>query len=241
MKELGIRISLILLIAIFIASGWYFLAPYFFNRVVEKPSPFVFPSQDKVGIIMMPGKTKAESVAARILAPAAHRNDGTLTAKAIVSAQKERWQVQATPTAPTPITTTQVISESVELEDATPEKNTSTMPMVLGQGHFVDADAFHKGSGLATLYMLMNGDYLLRLEDLVTSSGPDLHVLLSPNEAPTNHDSLGDYLDLGDLQSNIGDQNYALPADIDLTQYRSVVIYCVPYRIVFATATLEGP
>jgi hypothetical protein len=74
----------------------------------------------------------------------------------------------------------------------------------------------------------------------VTSSGPDLHVLLSPNEAPTNHDSLGDYLDLGDLQSNIGDQNYTLPADIDLTQYRSVVIYCVPYRIVFATATLEG-
>jgi hypothetical protein len=50
---------------------------------------------------------------------------------------------------------------------------------------------------------------------------------------------LGDYLDLGSLKGNVGDQNYALPADFDPTLYKSVVIYCQPFRVIFATATLQ--
>ena len=50
---------------------------------------------------------------------------------------------------------------------------------------------------------------------------------------------LGDYLDLGSLKGNIGDQNYAIPARIDLSEYGSVVIYCVPFRAIFAIAPLS--
>jgi hypothetical protein len=47
-----------------------------------------------------------------------------------------------------------------------------------------------------------------------------------------------DYIDLGFLKGNIGDQNYDLPAGVDLSQYNSVVIYCLPFHVVFSTATL---
>ena len=41
---------------------------------------------------------------------------------------------------------------------------------------------------------------------------------------------------LGALKGNVGNQNYDIPADVDLSEYRSVVIYCVPFHVVFSTA-----
>jgi hypothetical protein len=40
------------------------------------------------------------------------------------------------------------------------------------------------------------------------------------------------------LKGNIGSQNYEIPADVDVSQYQSVVIYCMPFHVVFSTATL---
>jgi 2-polyprenyl-6-methoxyphenol hydroxylase-like FAD-dependent oxidoreductase len=40
------------------------------------------------------------------------------------------------------------------------------------------------------------------------------------------------------LKGNIGDQNYELPADLDLSQYRAVVIYCKRFSDIFSTAEL---
>ena len=48
-----------------------------------------------------------------------------------------------------------------------------------------------------------------------------------------------DYVHLGALKGNIGNQNYEIPAEVDLSEYKSVVIYCVPFHVVFATATLS--
>ena len=55
---------------------------------------------------------------------------------------------------------------------------------------------------------------------------------------PADRDELGDYIDLGSLKGNIGNQNYEIPAGTDLSQYQSIVIYCQPFHVVFATATL---
>jgi hypothetical protein len=43
---------------------------------------------------------------------------------------------------------------------------------------------------------------------------------------------------LGPLKGNIGNQNYAIPEDVDLSQFSSVVIYCKPFHVVFSYATL---
>ena len=46
-------------------------------------------------------------------------------------------------------------------------------------------------------------------------------------------------LDLGELKGNIGDQNYEIPADLDLSQFKSVVVWCQPFRVPFNAAPLR--
>lgn len=110
-------------------------------------------------------------------------------------------------------------------------------PTALAMGAFIDIDPIHGAEGSATIYQLPDGARVLRFEDFRSKNGPDLHVYLS-TEAPTStFAGLGaDEIHLGALKGNVGNQNYEVPADVDLSQYRSVVIYCVPFRVVFSTA-----
>jgi hypothetical protein len=122
---------------------------------------------------------------------------------------------------------------------AEPMPETATESLAVKQGSFVDADDFHKGSGVATIYQ-QGEEQVLRFEDFDVTNGPDLHVVLSRHPAPASSSEVGeDYLDLGSLKGNQGNQNYIIPAGTDLSQYQSVVIYCVPFHVVFATATLN--
>ena len=70
----------------------------------------------------------------------------------------------------------------------------------------------------------------LRFENFDSDNGPDLNVYLR-NDA-------GDILDLGDLKGNIGDQNYELSDDIDLSEYNEVLIWCVRFNAAFGFASL---
>jgi hypothetical protein len=60
-------------------------------------------------------------------------------------------------------------------------------------------------------YPLSDGAQVLRFEDFSATNGPDLHVLLATNPAPASRVDLGDYLDLGSLKGNVGNQNYDIP------------------------------
>ncbi len=113
--------------------------------------------------------------------------------------------------------------------------------MALKEGSFKDADSFHKGSGQATIYRAPDGGYLLRLENLDVTNGPALHVFLSPHEDPDRGDEVkqAGYVNLGRLKGNRGNQNYPIPADLDLDVINSVVIYCKPFSVVFSVATLN--
>ena len=109
-------------------------------------------------------------------------------------------------------------------------------------GEFRDADDFHKGSGRATLYRLEDGRLFLRLENFTVTNGPDLHVILSSHPDPADQEEVnsGAYLDLGNLKGNVGNQNYEVPVDADLSSVQSVVIYCKPFHVVFSKASLEA-
>jgi hypothetical protein len=48
-------------------------------------------------------------------------------------------------------------------------------------------------------------------------------------------------VDLGELKGNIGDQNYDVPLDVDIENYQSVVIWCVPFRVPFSAALIASP
>lgn len=49
---------------------------------------------------------------------------------------------------------------------------------------------------------------------------------------------VGDYLNLGDLQSTSGNQTYAVPKGTDVSQFNSVVIYCEAFSVIFSSAPL---
>lgn len=132
--------------------------------------------------------------------------------------------------------------------DAEDDDTTATEPMpemeepvVLATGEIMGADSFHQGAGQATLYQLDDGSRVLRLESLDITNGPDLHVYLSPVAAPQSSDEVTapGFIDLGSLKGNRGDQNYDIPADYELPDELSVVIYCVPFHVIFSTATLH--
>lgn len=116
-------------------------------------------------------------------------------------------------------------------------------PVALASGNFRDADSFHKGSGVATIYRLPDGSHLLRLEDFKVTNGPDLRVLLARPNDPQSRDELqaGGYTHLAKLKGNVGNQNYELPADVDPAGIGSVIIYCMPFKVIFSVAPLEQP
>ena len=114
-----------------------------------------------------------------------------------------------------------------------------TGPVAVLTGSFQGADDFHQGSGTATVYELEDGSNVLRFEDFDVTNGPDLHVLLVPEGAPTGRDDLTGYVDLGSLKGNIGNQNYEIPPEIDISDFGSIVIYCEPFHVLFASATLS--
>lgn len=115
-------------------------------------------------------------------------------------------------------------------------------PQAVAQGSFKDADAFHRGSGTATIYRTEGGAHLLRLENLAVTNGPALRVILSTHPDPERSEQVKQegYVDLGDLKGNRGNQNYPIPAGVDLSAHQSVVIFCYPFAVVFSVATLGG-
>ena len=124
---------------------------------------------------------------------------------------------------------------------------TETMPATMvsarrtSTGSFRDADRFHNGSGSATIYAISDDEYLLRVEEFRVTNGPALHVLLSAHPDPRSRSEVKDdgYIDLGKLKGNVGNQNYPVPAGVDVSQYRSVVIYCKPFQVIFSVAPLN--
>ncbi len=113
-------------------------------------------------------------------------------------------------------------------------------PVVLHSGSFITIDPIHGAEGTAVIYELPDGSRVLRFEDFRSSNGPDLHVYLSSGVPKSTFAGLGeDATHLGSLKGNVGSQNYDIPANADLAQYQSVVIYCVPFGVVFSSAELS--
>jgi len=63
-------------------------------------------------------------------------------------------------------------------------------------------------------------------------------VVLSPEPA-SDAWQYDDRLHLGELKGNIGDQNYTIGADVDLSRYRSVVIWCERFSVAFGAAAID--
>ena len=98
----------------------------------------------------------------------------------------------------------------------------------------------HETKGTATIYRRADGGRILRLSSFETSNGPDVRVYLVA--APDVNDNAtvksAGFVELGKLKGNKGDQNYDVPASVDLSKYRAVTIWCARFNVNFGTAPL---
>ena len=134
-------------------------------------------------------------------------------------------------------------SEMAMASEAVPMKTVSE-PMMSGGPTEVASGTFHDGShetrGKASIYRYADGRRVLRLTGFHTSNGPDVQVLLvaamdaKDNETVTK----AGYVHVGALKGNIGDQNYELPASVDLAKHQAVTIWCRRFGVNFGTAPL---
>jgi hypothetical protein len=97
-------------------------------------------------------------------------------------------------------------------------------PMVVTKGDF--KGLAHDTKGLAAIYQLPDGKRTLRLTAFETSNGPDVHVYLTAAEVEKGSDAIkaAGFIDLGSMKGNKGDQNYDIPADVDLSKYKGKVV-----------------
>ena len=95
-------------------------------------------------------------------------------------------------------------------------------------------DGIHDAQGDAYTIPLENGSNVLRLENFKSTNGPDLYVYLSTDK----HAS--EFINLGELKANSGNQNYQIPDDVDLEKYNQVLIWCKAFGVLFGNAELSS-
>lgn len=124
---------------------------------------------------------------------------------------------------------------------AAPSAPAPAGPVQLATGSLISHE--HATTGTVRIIKQPDGMRVLTLEDLDTSNGPDVHVWLSAAhvvEGTGGWFSAGsaDHYDLGLIKGNQGNQIYEIPADVDLSRYKSVDLWCVQFSVSFGAAEL---
>ena len=105
-----------------------------------------------------------------------------------------------------------------------------------GRSFLVGATA---ATGTALVLNDGSAQRFLRFENFSTDNGPDLNVYLTTSDANADTGTFDDeFIDLGNLKGNIGDQNYEIPPEVDLSRFDTVVVWCVRFSTPFTAADL---
>jgi hypothetical protein len=104
------------------------------------------------------------------------------------------------------------------------------MVTTLASGQFSGSTG-HSVQGIALVLNDGTEQRFLRLEGFESTNGPDLKVYLRADD--------DQFVSLGDLKGNVGDQNYEIPPGIDLDTFHTVQIWCQRFSVLFGGATLS--
>ncbi len=120
--------------------------------------------------------------------------------------------------------------EEASVKVMTMDESMPATPEIVAQGNFMPRA--HEVAGKALL-ISSGGGKILRFEDFETVNGPNLHIYLSTD--------LGDddYIDLGEIRATKGNVNYEIDPAIDIQKYNKVLVWCVPFRVLFSYAELK--
>lgn len=143
------------------------------------------------------------------------------------------------PTISAPATTT---GDSKSDTTVTSQSNNVDGPVVLAKGDFISHE--HNTTGSASIVKLPDGKHQLVFENLNTTNGPDVHVWVSAGEvveglAGFKSAQDKEKIDLGVIKGNQGNQVYDLPADFDITKWKSIDLWCDQFDVSFGAAPLN--
>jgi hypothetical protein len=126
---------------------------------------------------------------------------------------------------------------SFSSSSSSPSSTSAGLNNSIISGSFIGVnDGIHNAEGTAKIIPLQHDDAnVLRLENLKVTNGPDLYVYLSTDK------SASDFVNLGKLKANNGNQNYNIPAGTDLTEYDTVLIWCKAFSVLFGSVDLKPP
>lgn len=131
-------------------------------------------------------------------------------------------------------------SRNTTLSDRTPPMKEPSNK-IIRSGQLISHE--HPTTGDVMIIQRPDGSKVLRIEDLETTNGPDLRIWLS--SAPVLQGRAGwfvfskhDYIELGALKANQGNQNYSVPATADLDHFSSVTIWCKRFSVSFGASRL---
>ncbi len=114
-------------------------------------------------------------------------------------------------------------------------------PVVISRGSLISHE--HSTSGTVSIIEQPDGSRVLAIEDLDTTTGPDVHVWLSQGDVVEGfagwRTAAGvPHVDLGMIKGNKGNQVYEIPADVELADYPSVFLWCVKFSVSFGAAEM---
>jgi hypothetical protein len=119
---------------------------------------------------------------------------------------------------------------------ATAAQTAAAGVVVLLQGELQRVDDLHSGKGPVRIVRI--GDQrIVRFENVAITNAPDVHVYLSRETGGKWAEATSLYL--GALKATNGSFNYDIPANADLSAYKSVVVWCRAFAVLVTWADLK--
>jgi hypothetical protein len=214
----SVKIGIISAIVIIVGSGAYYLvSPLFISTKVNEPLPT--------------SSVQSESFQKFV---AMNEEEKMQAAKQMSSQERDEIMSVA---ARVNNSLDEPMDQTLLQQQPQPQNNTTsttnTGQDILRTGTFVGVgDGIHNAEGIAKIIPLQDGSNILRLENLHVTNGPDLYVYLATDK------SASDFVSLGKLKANNGNQNYDIPSQTELTKYDNALIWCRPFSVLFGSAEL---
>ena len=199
----------IIIAAIAIPVGTYTISPLFINTEINEPLPLLADKESTADFVIFMAMTGDQK-----------RN----AAKNMTVEEKDMIMKMAAEQ-------DTAINETMTNAIVINQNREENKNLLVGNFRGVN-DGIHNAEGKVKILALSDGSQILRLEDFKSTNGPDVHLYLSTDKQAS------DFIDLGRLKANIGNQNYQIPINADFNKYKYVLIWCQSFSVLFGSAQL---
>ena len=126
---------------------------------------------------------------------------------------------------------------NIRVDEAVPEKmqvesKAVEKPQVQAVLSPVVGTSGHPASGTVRIIEVDSKSYI-RYENFKTINGPDLYIYLA-KDLDTK-----EYVNLGTLRATEGNVNYEIPTDVNLQNYKYVMVWCKRFGVLFNYAEIK--